>query len=364
MASFTLPALRRRSTAAAGDRSARARLTIGLLVLLLAATAAVCLAQGASEASLRAVMLGWAGIGDPASVKASDRLVIEAIRLPRVVLGMLIGAALAVSGALMQGLFRNPLADPGIVGVSGGAGLAAACAIVLGSGVLAPAMAVAGLFALPLAAFAGGLASTMLLYRIATRQGRTSVATMLLAGIAMAAFAGAGTGILVFMADDAQLRDLTFWNMGSLAGATWPKVISIAPPILLVLVSMRFLARGLNALALGEGPARHVGIPVERLKQTAIVAVALATGASVAVAGTIGFVGIVVPHLLRLSIGPDNRYLLPASALLGASLLLAADAVSRTIVAPAELPIGIVTAVIGAPFFLWILMRKRGMLDL
>lgn len=361
MASLTLPALRRLP---ASDRSVRARLTIVLLALLLVTTAAFCLAQGASETSLRGVVLGWAGIGDPAAVSVSDRLVIEAIRLPRVVLGMLVGAALAVSGALMQGLFRNPLADPGIVGVSGGAGLAAASAIVLGGGALAPVMAITGVFTLPLAAFAGGLASTMLLYRVATRHGRTSVATMLLAGIAMAAFAGAGTGMLVFMADDAQLRDLTFWNMGSLAGATWPKVISIAPPILLVLVCTGFLARGLNALALGEGPAHHVGVPVERLKKAAIVTVALATGAAVAVAGSIGFVGIVVPHLLRLAIGPDNRYLLPASALLGASLLLVADAISRTIVAPAELPIGIVTAVIGAPFFLWILMRRRGTLDL
>ncbi len=187
---------------------------------------------------------------------------------------------------------------------------------------------------------------------------------MLLAGIALAALAGALTGILVFMADDRQLRDLTFWNLGSLAGATWVKVLAVAPVIVAALATAPFLARGLNALALGEATANHLGIPVQRFKHVAIVSVAAATGVSVAVSGGIGFVGIVVPHLLRLIIGPDNRYLLPASALLGGTLLILADSVSRTIVAPAELPIGIVTAVAGAPFFLWILLRKRGVVDL
>jgi iron complex transport system permease protein len=210
----------------------------------------------------------------------------------------------------------------------------------------------------------GGLATTLLLYRVSTRQGRTSVATMLLAGIALAAMAMAFTGLLIFVADDRQLRDLTFWSLGSLSGATWQKIGAVAPIMLLALAATPFLARGLNALALGAATANHLGIPVQRVKYVAIVAVAAATGASVAVSGGIAFVGIVVPHLLRLLIGPDNRYLLPASALLGASLLLLADAVSRTIVAPAELPIGIVTAAAGAPFFLWILLRRRGVLDL
>jgi iron complex transport system permease protein len=223
---------------------------------------------------------------------------------------------------------------------------------------------VLGTFTLPLAAFAGGLATTLVLYRISTRQGRTSVATMLLAGIALAAMAMAFTGVLIFMADDRQLRDQTFWSLGSLAGATWQKIGAVAPLIIVALAATPVLARGLNALALGEATANHLGIPVQRLKYVAIVAVAAAVGASVAVSGGIGFVGIVVPHLLRLLIGPDNRYLLPASALLGASMLLLADAVSRTIVAPAELPIGIVTATVGAPFFLWILLRRRGILDL
>jgi iron complex transport system permease protein len=172
------------------------------------------------------------------------------------------------------------------------------------------------------------------------------------------------TGVLIYMADDKQLRDLTFWGMGSLAGATWMKIVAAGPIILLSLVVMPFMARGLNAITLGEAAAFHMGIPVQRLKRVAIVAVAAATGASVAVSGGIGFVGIVVPHLLRMAIGPDHRYLLPASALLGGSLLIFADVLARTLVVPAELPIGIITAAVGGPFFLWILLRQRSRLSL
>ncbi|WP_163271936.1 FecCD family ABC transporter permease [Chelativorans alearense] len=355
--------LRGLSSAPVGDRSARARLAIALLVAMLVVVAAVSTATGASDASVLGVIKGWFHTSEEA-LSARDRLIVYEIRLPRVALGILVGAALAVSGALMQGLFRNPLADPGIVGVSAGAGLGAITVIVLGSTVLGPVVAVFGIYALPLAAFAGGLVTTLTLYRIATRQGQTSIATMLLAGIALGALSGALSGILVYIADDRQLRDLTFWGLGSLGGATWTKIWAAGPIILAALAAVPFLARGLNALALGEASARHLGIPAQRMKNTAILAVAAATGAAVAVSGGIGFVGIVVPHLLRLVIGPDHRYLLPASALLGASLLLLADAVSRTIVAPAELPIGIVTAVFGAPFFLWVLLRRRGILDL
>ncbi|TWH01214.1 iron complex transport system permease protein [Mesorhizobium sp. J18] len=339
-----------------GDRSARARLAIAALCGLLVLVALFSLTAGASDVSVLSVLGG--------TVSERDRIIVYDIRLPRVLLGILIGAALAISGAVMQGLFRNPLADPGLVGVSAGAGLGAITMIVLGGTVMGPFVALAGIYALPLAAFIGGLITTMLLYRIATRRGQTSVATMLLAGIALGAMAGAFSGVLVYLADDRQLRDLTFWGLGSLAGATWTKITAAGPIIALSLAAAPFMARALNALALGEASAAHLGIPVQRFKNVAIVTVAAATGASVAVSGGIGFVGIVVPHLLRLLIGPDHRYLLPASALLGASLLLLADAVSRTIVAPTELPIGIVTAAVGAPFFLWILLRRRGILDL
>lgn len=350
------------SRRAAGDRSARAKLVIAVLVLSLFATAAFSLTAGAADVSAAGLFGNWIGV-EP-GIGLRDRIILYDIRLPRLVLGALIGAGLAVSGAVMQGLFRNPLADPGLIGVSSGAALGAVAVIVLGAGALAPLTEALGRLALPLAAFLGGLAVTSLLYRIATSRGRTSIGTMLLAGIALSALASALMGLLIFVADDTQLRDLAFWQLGSLAGATWGKVGSVAPVILVGLAAGPFMARGLNALALGEATAAHLGVPVQRLKHVAVTLVAAVVGGSVAVSGGIGFVGIVVPHLLRLAIGPDNRYLVPASALLGAILLLAADAVSRTVVAPAELPIGIVTAAAGSPVFLWILLRRRGLVDL
>lgn len=349
----------------AGDRALRARRILLLLVAGLFLTSILSLTAGASDASVvRAIRAVMSGMSEGMETVRRDNLIIMEIRLPRIVLGILVGAALAVSGAVMQGLFRNPLADPGLVGVSAGAGLGAVAMIVLGGTVLAPLYVFFSIYALPLAAFCGGVVTTLLLYRVATRRGRTSVATMLLAGIALGALTGAATGALVYIADDRQLRDLTFWGLGSLAGATWTKIGATGPIVAVVLVTTPFLARGLNALALGEATAGHLGVPVQRIKNVAIVTVAAATGATVAVSGGIGFIGIVVPHMLRLGIGPDHRYLLPASALLGATLLLLADAVSRTIVAPVELPIGIITAVFGAPFFLWILLRQRGLMDL
>ncbi|GAA0777426.1 iron ABC transporter permease [Roseibium denhamense] len=348
-----------------GDRAALARSLILLLALVLGVTVLGSLATGPITVPvldlLPHVPKLFTAEELPASVSMRDWVVVTEIRLPRVVLGALIGAALAVSGAVMQGLFRNSLADPGIVGVSAGAGLGAALFIVLGNAALAPVMAVLGIYAVPIAAFAGGLINTLLLYRIGTRGGFTSVATLLLAGIALGALTGAATGLLVYVADDQELRDLQFWGLGSLAGANWEKVASAAPIILAMLFATPFLARGLNALTLGEAAAAHIGIRVQRLKNISILLVAAATGASVAVSGGIGFVGIVVPHLLRLTIGPDHRFLLPAAALLGAILLIAADTLARTIVAPAELPIGIITAFAGAPFFLWILLKNRGL---
>ncbi|MEM9206800.1 MAG: iron ABC transporter permease [Pseudomonadota bacterium] len=346
-----------------GDRSQIARVVIAALVLGLIIVAIYSLGSGATDTSAFGVLFAIA-TGNGADLSLVERVVLFDIRMPRTVMGIMIGASLAVSGAIMQGLFRNPLADPGIVGVSAGAALGATTFIVLGTGALAPIAAIFGIYDVPFAAFLGGLITTFLLYRVSTRNGQTSVATMLLAGIALGALAGAFTGLLVFWADDQQLRDLTFWGLGSLAGATWLKVIAVAPIILPVVLLAGLMARGLNAMTLGESTAHHLGINVQVFKRVAIVVVAAATGASVAVSGGIGFVGIVVPHLLRLLIGPDHRYLLPACALLGAVMLLLADAVARQIVAPAELPIGIVTAAIGAPFFLWILIQRRGLMDM
>lgn len=331
------------------------------LAVMLAAVALASLTVGATGVSLPDV-LGKLARGE--GLSQMERVVLMDIRLPRLAMALLVGAALAVSGAVMQGLFRNPLADPGLVGVGSGAGLGAISMIVLG-GLLPPAvLVVAGPWLVPLAAFFGGWISTILLYRVSTRQGRTSVATMLLAGIALGALTGAAAGLLIFAADDAQLRDLNFWQLGSLAGASWAKLAAILPIVALALAASLVLARGLNALALGEAAAQHIGVPVQRLKNLAILTVAGATGAAVAASGGIGFIGIVVPHLLRLATGPDHRALLINAALLGPILLIAADMVARVIVAPAELPIGIVTAVMGAPVFLWILLRQRGVVDL
>ncbi|HWJ74013.1 MAG TPA: iron ABC transporter permease [Kaistia sp.] len=348
-----------------GDRRGRAQLALILLAVLLVVVMAAALATGPyglPVGRVLQIMADWLA-GRPAA-DTTERIVLVDIRLPRLLLGALVGAALAIAGAMLQGLFRNPLADPGLVGVSSGAGLGAVLVIVTGGAMLASLPAIATIGALPIAAFLGGFATTIILYAIATRRGRTSVATMLLAGIALGAFAGAITSFLVYRATDAQLRELTFWTMGSLAGATWLKLAIAAPPILAVLALSPLIARGLDALVLGEAEARHLGIDVEKLKSLIVFAVAVVVGVSVAFTGVIGFVGIVVPHLLRLAIGPEHRTLLPASALLGAGLLIGADIVCRMVVAPAELPIGIVTAIIGAPFFVSILLRRRGIVDL
>jgi iron complex transport system permease protein len=317
-------------------------------------------------ASLVSVSTGAAGLGPDDLIAAlageelslRDRVVLLDIRLPRLALGLGVGAALAVSGVLLQGLFRNPLADPGLVGVSAGAGLGAVLAIVLGGLLPAALLAGAGSALVPIAAGLGGWLTTIVLYRVASRGRRTDIALMLLAGIALSALAGAATGVLTFLADDRQLRDLTFWSMGSLAGATWTRLAAALPIMALALIVAPRLARGLNALALGEAQAAHMGTDVQRLKRLAILVSAGATGAAVAVSGGIGFIGIVVPHLLRQAQGPDHRRLIPDSALLGAAVLVLADLLSRSVIAPAELPIGILTALVGAPVFLWMLLRN------
>lgn len=282
--------------------------------------------------------------------------ILFAIRLPRLVLACLVGAALAVSGAAMQGLFRNPLADPGLIGIASGAALAVALVIVL----VGPMVGTIGLYGLSLAAFGGSLATSFVIAWFAQRTGVFSVAYLLLAGIAVNALAVAGTGFLIFLSDEQQLRTLTFWTLGSLGGALWPAVLVaaslIAPTALLMLRD----ARALNILLLGEEDARYLGVDSRRLQRRLIACTALAVGAAVAVSGIIGFVGLVVPHLVRLTIGPDHRLLMPASLFLGAVLLLAADTIARTAAAPAEIPVGILTSLLGGPFFLWLLLKHYG----
>lgn len=343
------------------DRLQAARALHLWLALILVVVSFLSLATGASGTSLSGALVKLA---QGHALTKTEAVVLWDIRAPRLILGICVGAALAVSGAVMQGLFRNPLADPGLVGVGAGAGLGAITAIVLGGMLPASLAALTGTYLVPIAAFLGAWFSTLVLYRVATRGGRTSVATMLLAGIALGALAGAASGLLVYVADDSQLRDLTFWGLGSLAGGSWAKVAVAGPLIVIAIVVACTLGRGLNGLAMGEATAHHIGIPVQRMKNVAILTVAAAMGAAVAVSGGIGFIGIVVPHLLRLWSSPDHRTLLVNAALLGASMLLVADMISRVVIAPAELPIGIITAVLGAPVFLWILLRKRGMVDL
>lgn len=285
-------------------------------------------------------------------------LILGQIRMPRTLLGLAVGAVLALSGVAMQGLFRNPLADPGLVGVSSGAALGAAIAIVAGAslGGVPPALEP---YVLSICAFAGGLTVTGIVYRLGRRDGQTSVGIMLLAGVAMTALAGSIIGLFTYLADDAALRTLTFWNLGTLNGASYARLWPLLLVCSAVIVWLPRRASALNALLLGESEARHLGIEVERLKRELVLCIALGVGAAVAAAGLIGFVGLIVPHLIRLVAGPDHRVVLPASALAGASLLLFADVFARLVLAPAELPIGIVTAFIGAPFFLFLLVRGR-----
>lgn len=352
-------------TGSAIGRPRRPALALGLcLVLLLVAVVASLAIGPVMIAPGRIVeILGEAIRGERATGAAlRESVIILGIRLPRTLLGLLVGGGIALAGAVTQGVFRNPLADPALIGISNGAALAAVVWIVLGvhfAGFLPPALAD---FGLPVMAFMGAVLATGTLYAIATREGRTSVVTMLFAGIAISALAAAGTGIMVFMASDQQLRDFTFWSFGSLGGATWQEIWAVLPFLAFLAIVCTRLARALDALALGEAEAFHVGIDVQRTKWLAIAGLAAGVGGAVAAAGVIGFVGLVVPHLIRITFGPGHRLLLPCAALLGGALLLGADVVARTVASPAELPLGVVTAAIGAPFFLWLLLLRRASL--
>jgi iron complex transport system permease protein len=341
-----------------------ATLLLAALCILLGVVVVLAGMTGAAGIPLSRLMAAFGFVsGDPALIER-DQLILWSIRLPRIAMALIVGALLSVSGAMMQGLFRNPLADPGLVGVSSGGALAAAATIVIGDKILIPASIIPPFGLLPIAAFLGALVSTSVLYKLSTREGRTSIATFLLSGLAIGALANAAIGFLIFTADDRQLRDVTFWMLGSLSGGTWLKVGTLLPFLIIVFLAGQYIARGLDLFVLGEAEAFHSGIEVERLKRIGIVVVAAAVGAAVSVSGVVGFVGIIIPHLLRMVAGPGHRLLLPSSMLLGGALLLAADTFARTLVAPAELPIGIVTALIGAPFFLVLLLKQRGRIGL
>lgn len=348
--------------ALARRQNRRTTLAVLAAIFLLLVTCFVTIHGGAIHiAPLDALQLMAARIGLAQTAPGTEALstILIDIRLPRIVLGMLTGAGLATAGVTLQGLFRNPLADPGLVGVSTGAALAAAACIVLGRSLFQYLPPEILRHMLPLAAFLGGLLATIVVYLVATREGRTDVAALLLAGVAINAMAAAGIGLLIFLSSEQELRDLNFWMLGSLNGVTWRRLLIAAPMILVPTLALTCFARHLNALLLGEAEARHLGFNVERMKRLMVGLVALTVGATVALTGAIGFIGLLVPHLVRLMMGADHRTLFPLAALLGASLLLLADLVARTIVVPAELPIGILTSLIGGPFFIWLLLRQR-----
>ena len=336
------------------SRQARARqLTIGLLVLLpltlLAALALGSVSLGLHESLQAIIQLAQ----QPENRSA---IIVNQIRLPRALLAGLVGALLGISGAAMQGIFRNPLADPSLIGVTAGASLGASLVIAgVGSGI----HGLTGLTLVSAGAFTGGMLAVILVYRLASSENGTSVATMLLAGIAITALAGAMSNILELFSSNEVLRRISLWRMGGLDGADYSRVALAAAIFLVVMTVLPRYATALNAFLLGESEARYLGVDVERTKTGIVLLVAIAVGASVAMAGTIAFVGLVVPHIIRLLIGPDHRYLLPASAIAGALLLISADIIARTLIAPTELPVGIVTACIGVPFFISLLHRRR-----
>ena len=295
---------------------------------------------------------------DKDTVSQQVKTILFDIRLPRICLAILIGAILAISGAVMQGLFRNPLAAPSLIGVSSGASVGASVVIVLAGAWLQSNTAL-GLSLVAVGAFIGSFLVTVLVYRLSTSALGTSVTTMLLAGIAVSALAGAVSGLLSYYADNEMLRQISIWQMGNLSTANWQRVLVLAVVAILVLSLFPRESKSLNALLLGESEARHLGIDVQQVKRKLILLTTLGIGTAVAIGGMIGFVGLIVPHFVRLLIGPDHRWLLPASALAGGVLLLLADTIARIIIAPTELPTGILTAILGAPFFIMLLVQQR-----
>ncbi len=333
------------------------------VLLALAVLGGICM--GAYPVAPAAIWQALAG-GERHAAALADRsaLVLLELRLPRVALALLVGAGFGAAGSALQALLRNPLADPGLIGVSSGAALGASLLIVFGAALM-PHLPVAlhGAFggnqATACAAFLGALGVTLIVYRLASSNGRVVLPILLLAGVALNALAGAVIGTLSYVANDAQLRSLTFWSLGSLADAKWSTLGAIGPFVLAGIAMIAAHTRSLNAMQLGELEAHYLGVPVRRVKHTVLFASALAIGALVSCTGQIGFIGLVAPHCIRLSCGPDQRIVLPGSMLLGAALTVCADLIARTIAAPTEIPLGVLTALLGAPFFIFLLLRSR-----
>ena len=326
------------------------KVVLPFLLVLLAGAGILSLGMGPVAISPKQIGSLLLGVG---SLDGVEGIIVRDLRLPRLLLAMLVGAALAQSGAAMQGFFQNPMADPYIIGVSSGAALGATLAVSL-----AIDFWFAGINAVSVFAFIGALGVTFLVYGISTRGRRLPASVVLLSGIAVGALAAALTSFLL-ITSSGNLQQILYWLMGSLASRRWEHVQMVWPYILICMVILQFFARDLNLLLQGEENAHNLGVNVERVKRVLLIAAALLAAAAVAVSGIIGFVGLLVPHVMRLLVGPDHRCLFPASILGGATLLVAADVVARTLIAPAEIPIGIITSVLGCPFFLFLLRRRR-----
>lgn len=346
-------------TAAYHDR--KAVVVLGGLSLLLFVVFIYSLTIGAvSLSASQALTIIFRPLGiSLADVSTIQENVFLTIRLPRLIQTIIIGGALGVSGAALQGLFRNPLVEPGLVGVSNGAAMAAALFIVFGAQWSARFFPWLGQLLLPIVAFSGGLISTLVVYRLSRLYGKTNVSMLILSGVAIIAMSQAFIGLAVFYANENQARAYSFWTLGDLGGATWSKILITFPLILVPSAVIIRYSKALNTMAAGESEAFYMGVNVERMKMIAIVCAAMAVGTAVSLAGVIAFVGLVIPHMIRLSFGADHRLVLPASLLGGATLLIVSDIIARTIVSPAELPIGIVTAMIGTPFFIYLLRTAK-----
>ena len=347
--------------------TSRQRIILISLSFLLFAFIVLSAGNGAlhiSPMQVISIVLHKVGISNLTAFDEGQYNVFWIIRFPRVILGLLIGAALALSGAALQGLFRNPLADPGLIGISAGASLSAVLVIVCLSTLSATPYfylieGMVGYYTLNIVTFIGSCITSLIVFNVARTNGKTNVTTMLLGGIAINALCGALIGLITYYATDAELRNITFWSLGSLGGASWNTVFTILPFVLIPIVFLPSLSKALNTLSLGEKEASYLGVSVDRLKFQIIILSTLAVGSAVAVAGIIGFVGLVVPHVLRMMGGFNQRYILIGSSLAGALLLTGSDLLARVIVAPAELPIGVITALIGTPIFVWILLRHK-----
>jgi iron complex transport system permease protein len=337
--------------------------SVSVLGLLLLAAIVLSAGTGAmymSPLQVIAILLKPAGIDLPVACTENMPAVLWMIRLPRVVLAVLVGAGLGISGAALQGLFRNPLADPALIGVSAGASVTAVLVIMLQPWL--PFLRSGNswhFYVQNLATFVGAGLTVLAVFRMSVNGNRAVMSIMLLAGIAINALCGAFTGFMTYIADNEQLRDITFWTLGSLGGASWTTVTAVLPFVLIPALMLPRVALALNVFALGEREAMHSGVKVNTLKTQLVVYATMAVAAGVAVAGIIGFIGLIVPHMIRQFTGPDHRTLIPCSALAGAMLLTVADLLCRTIVAPAELPVGIITAITGAPVFIWLILKEK-----